>query len=340
MVRQVALLLGVNNIGTTSRVVMQDLRVLFEGLGFREVRTLLNSGNIVFSVPKHRRGVVRSRIKKTLASKLRLSSPVTVLSAREVAAVVHDNPFVQVANHPSHLLVVVPRSRSDLARLQPLLQARWAPEVLALGRRVAYLWCANGVAKSPLWAAVDRALEKTGTARNMATMTKLLRLAQASPGGRASKRRPAASPARAPEARAATVAAVRKVSLARLRLRRGVSHRSMKLHEWTIFTADVDSVASFYERLLEAKPTHRQAGLVIFKVGDVSLLIHTRYDPAPGWPPCENHVCFSVNRLDGAVSRLERCGMKIEFPPRDYAWGRSAYLRDPSGQLLELHECE
>ena len=110
------------------------------------------------------------------ASKLGLTSPVTVLSGREVAAAVRNNPFSDVATNLSHLLMVVPRTRSDLGRLRPLLKERWAPEALALGSRVAYLWCANGVAKSPLWAAVDRALERSGTARNMATFTKAMAL--------------------------------------------------------------------------------------------------------------------------------------------------------------------
>jgi len=153
---------------------MADLRVLFVGLGFRDVRTLLNSGNVIFSAPNKGRGDVLARIEKGLASKLGLTSPVTVLSGREVAAAVRNNPFSGVATNPSHLLVVVPRTRSDLGRLRPLLKERWAPEALALGSRVAYLWCANGVAKSPLWATVERALERSGTARNMATMTKLM----------------------------------------------------------------------------------------------------------------------------------------------------------------------
>ncbi len=42
--------------------------------------------------------------------------------------------------------------------------------------RVAYLWRANGVAKSPLWAAVERALERSGTARNITTFTKVIAL--------------------------------------------------------------------------------------------------------------------------------------------------------------------
>ena len=174
--RYVALIRGVNNIGTARRVSMADLRVLFEGLGFRDVHTVLNSGNVIFSAPNAGRGDVLGRIENGLASQLGLTSLVIVLSGQEVAAAVRHDPFADVATNPSDLLVVVPRTRSHLGQLRPLLEERWAPEALALGSRVAYLWCANGVAKSPLWAAVDRALERSGTARNMATFTKIMAL--------------------------------------------------------------------------------------------------------------------------------------------------------------------
>jgi uncharacterized protein (DUF1697 family) len=174
--RYVALIRGVNNIGKARRVAMADLRVLFEELGFRDVRTLLNSGNVIFSAPDSARDDILARIKKGFFSKLGLSSPVTVLTGQEVAAVVRNDPFSGVSTNPSRLLVVVPRMRSDQRRLRPLLKERWAPEALALGNRVGYLWCANGVAKSPLCAAVDRALERSGTARNIATFTKILAL--------------------------------------------------------------------------------------------------------------------------------------------------------------------
>ncbi len=176
--RHVALLRGINIVGKASRVSMADLRVLFERLGFRDVRTLLNSGNVVFSVPDNRRGDVRGRIEKALAARLGLDSRVIVLSRREVAAVVRDNPLADVAVNPSWLLVVVPGKPSDRERLRTLLEERWAPERLAIGRRAAYLWCARGVADSRLWSAVDRALGRSGTARNISTMTKLMALVE------------------------------------------------------------------------------------------------------------------------------------------------------------------
>jgi uncharacterized protein (DUF1697 family) len=173
-----ALLRGVNNIGRAKRISMADLRALFESLGFCDVRTLLNSGNVVFSASAMRREDVRVRIEKALASKLGMTSPVLLLSVSEVKAAVRDNPFSRVATDPSHLLVVALRAPADVRRLKPLLKERWAPEAFAIGRRVAYLWCAKGVARSPLWAAVDRALERTGTARNITTITKAAALVE------------------------------------------------------------------------------------------------------------------------------------------------------------------
>jgi hypothetical protein len=75
------------------------------------------------------------------------------------------------------------RERAARDRVKLLTKERWSPEVLALGSRVAYLWCASGVVDSRLWAAVNRAAADRCTARNIATMTKIAALLDAgSPG--------------------------------------------------------------------------------------------------------------------------------------------------------------
>ena len=128
--KYVALLRGVNNAGMARRVAMADLRALFESLGFRDVRTVLNSGNVVFSVATTGRRDVRARIQNALACRLQLTS-------------VRNNPLSRIAINPSHLLVLVPVVSSSLRRLRLLLKERWAPEAVTLGTRVAYLWCAR-----------------------------------------------------------------------------------------------------------------------------------------------------------------------------------------------------
>jgi uncharacterized protein (DUF1697 family) len=175
----VALLRGINNAGNSARVAMADLRALFERLGYGDVQTLLNSGNVIFSAPGTEPGALRSRIEKALVSKLGLTVPVIVLSAEDVAAAVRRNPLHRIATNPSHLLVLVPETPAALRKVTALLEATWSPEALTLKNRVAYLWCAKGVASSRLWAAVDRALGRAGTARNIATFTKILAIIEA-----------------------------------------------------------------------------------------------------------------------------------------------------------------
>ena len=170
--RRVALLRGIN-VGRAKRLAMADLRALVEDLGYGDVRTLLNSGNIIFTVPSKKRGNAATRIEKAIASRLGVSARVTVLTAAEVVAAVRDNPLSEVANNPSRLLVMVLADPTEKMQLKPLLKQSWNPEAIALGRRVAYLWCPRGVIDSQLTVAVSRALGDAGTARNMATMMKL-----------------------------------------------------------------------------------------------------------------------------------------------------------------------
>jgi uncharacterized protein (DUF1697 family) len=171
--RRVALLRGIN-VGTAKRVSMADLRRLFEDLGYDDVRTLLNSGNVVFTIRKAGSQDHGARVQKAIADRLGIQSRVVVLTRREVADAVAANPLTSVADHPSRLLVLAFADPNGTAKLKPLLKERWSPEALALGKRVAYLWCARGIGISRLWTLVNRAIGDAGTARNMATMTRLL----------------------------------------------------------------------------------------------------------------------------------------------------------------------
>jgi catechol 2,3-dioxygenase-like lactoylglutathione lyase family enzyme len=53
-------------------------------------------------------------------------------------------------------------------------------------------------------------------------------------------------------------------------------------------------------------------------------------------PPNEDHFAIAVDDLDGTCAALGENGLGFLVAPRDYPWGRSAYLRDPDGRLVEL----
>jgi uncharacterized protein (DUF1697 family) len=170
--RHVALLRGIN-VGRAKRVAMADLRALVEGLGYDDVRTLLNSGNVIFTASRTAPGTAAGRIEEALATELGVSARVTVLTARELATAVAENPLREVANDPARLLVAFLRVPGDRQKLEPLLEQNWTPEALALGGKVVYLWCAEGILASRVAEAVGRMLGDGVTTRNWATVLKL-----------------------------------------------------------------------------------------------------------------------------------------------------------------------
>lgn len=172
----IALLRGIN-VGRAKRIAMADLRALMDSLGFREVRTLLNSGNIIFTVPPRVNGDIAGTIERGLIRKLGVASRVIVLTAAEVATIVRENPLGHVADNPSRLLVSVLADPAERAKLTDLAKRDWAPEAMALGRRVSYLWCPDGMIESPLAEAVGRVTGDRATTRNWATILRLHGLA-------------------------------------------------------------------------------------------------------------------------------------------------------------------
>ena len=173
---QIVLLRGIN-VGRAKRVAMADLRAMLEELGYEHVRTLLNSGNVVLKGGAS--SDVAARIEEALLKRLGVSSRVTVLAAAELTAVVHDNPMLDIANHPSRLQVAFLADPADRPRLESLLEQDWQPEALSLGMRVAYMWCPNGLSKSALGKAVGKVLKDRVTTRTWSTVLKLHALAEA-----------------------------------------------------------------------------------------------------------------------------------------------------------------
>ncbi len=186
--RLVALFRGIN-VGRAKRISMAELRQLFTSLGYTDVRTLLNSGNVAFTAPDFTPRAAAARIEEALPASLGVSARVTILTDAEVAAAVAGNPLLDVAVNHSRLLVAVPATPADRKRLEPFGERDWAPEAFALGKRVAYLWCPEGILESPLAAAVARALGDAVTSRNWATLTKLHALAEGTPAPKPPGRR-------------------------------------------------------------------------------------------------------------------------------------------------------
>jgi uncharacterized protein (DUF1697 family) len=170
--RHVALIRGIN-LGRAKRVAMADLRSLLADLGYREVRTLLNSGNVVFSAGRGKPSHIGKQLEAAMAERLGVSAPVIVLTAAAFSTVVEENELARLADNPARLLVTFCGDTGRLAHLQPLTRQEWSPEALAVGSRAAYLWCPAGVLASRLPEAVGRVLGGITTTRNWATVRRI-----------------------------------------------------------------------------------------------------------------------------------------------------------------------
>jgi uncharacterized protein (DUF1697 family) len=170
--RHVALLRGIN-VGKAKRIAMADLRALVAELGYGDVSTLLNSGNVVFTAPGADPEDAARRIQDALRERTGVSARVVVLTAREIAQAVEGNPWRDEVLDPSRLLVTVLYDPADRRKLEPLMDQDWGTDRLALAGRVAYVWCPDGVLQSKLPDAAARVLRDAATSRNWATMLKL-----------------------------------------------------------------------------------------------------------------------------------------------------------------------
>jgi uncharacterized protein (DUF1697 family) len=175
---RIALIRGIN-VGKAKRVAMAELREELEKIGYEDVRTMLNSGNVVFTLPAKSNGEPDARVEEVLEKRLKVPAKVVVLTAAEVAEAIEGNPLLKHAEgDPARFLVATLAARVDRKGLAALAKQDWAPDAFALGKRVAYLWCADGILASKMLAAFNRATGDAATTRNWTTMVKLRALAE------------------------------------------------------------------------------------------------------------------------------------------------------------------
>ena len=168
----VALLRGIN-VGKAKRVAMADLRAAIESLGYGDVRTLLNSGNAVFTSKRPLKKTAAEELRASLVKKTGVSSRFTLRSAEELQATVDANPLQKVATDHTRLFAAFVTEPDGMALVKPVAAQSWRPEAVALGPSVVYVWCPNGLLESKASVAVGKALGDGLTVRNWATVLKL-----------------------------------------------------------------------------------------------------------------------------------------------------------------------
>ena len=155
---------------------MGDLRELLEGHGYEDVRTHLQSGNVILSSPVSGTRLERA-LERQLADGLGIEVEVLVRSRKQLADVVARDPLGKVAKNPSRYLVSFLRSKPAAKVVRELAAEDVAPEQFVIEGREVYAWHPEGVQRSKVNKLLAQRLGVTATARNWNTVTKLLELA-------------------------------------------------------------------------------------------------------------------------------------------------------------------
>ncbi len=164
----VALLRAVN-VGGTGMLSMADLKALCEGIGFTDVSTYIQSGNVLFRTADDE-ATVQARLEQALAEKMGQSPGVILRSREALVRAAENSPFPHAK--PNYLLVTFLRDEAPKDALDKLV-APGGEEVHIAGREI-YVHYPDGSGRSKL----KLPALKAGTSRNLNTMRKLAEMAR------------------------------------------------------------------------------------------------------------------------------------------------------------------
>jgi uncharacterized protein (DUF1697 family) len=190
MATHVALLRGIN-LGGSNKVPMAELRQVVTSLGHADVTTYIQSGNVAFSTQESDNAELAQELEQAVAAAFGIQVRVVVFSREELAQVMRDNPYADEPNpravHAVFLSAApgpeVAEGVADARRRAEQKQPGTQDTAQVIGRAI-FLHTPDGFGRSELASLITgasrgRAADLAGTARNWATVTKLLAMCDA-----------------------------------------------------------------------------------------------------------------------------------------------------------------
>jgi len=175
----IALLRGIN-VGPHKRTKMEKLRSACEGLGFENVTTYIQSGNIVFRAAKLSDAALAKKLGDCIARDFGFPAAVITRTQEEMGEIIANNPLLKEKNiEQSKLHVVFLSGKPTPESLHKLQALTVAPDRVRNLDREIYFYFPNGVSRSSLWKhPLDKVLTVTSTMRNWNTVNKLYEMAR------------------------------------------------------------------------------------------------------------------------------------------------------------------
>ncbi len=176
MATWLALLRGIN-VGGKNVLPMAGLRMDLESLKFRNIRTYIQSGNVLFESPAKSPKSLAKKIASLIEERYGFCPQVLVLDHEDLVAAAEGNPFPKAAKDPKSLHFFFLSEPAKAADVESIANACAKSEKYELTNRVFYLAAPDGIGRSKLAANAEKYLGVNATARNFRTVGRLLELA-------------------------------------------------------------------------------------------------------------------------------------------------------------------
>ena len=172
----VALFRGIN-VGGTGILPMKDLVGILESLDLRDVKTYIQSGNVVFRSAEEEPATIAARISGKIRKRFDFEPRVLLLEPAEIQKALQANPFPEAESEPKTLHLSFLVSEPDDPDLESMESIRKDSERFSLQGRVFYLHAPEGIGRSKIAASVEKLLGVPVTSRNWRTVARIMELA-------------------------------------------------------------------------------------------------------------------------------------------------------------------
>ena len=168
----ISLLRGIN-VGGQKKIKMDELKKLYDSLGFKEVKTGIQSGNVIFSSPAKDAEVLAKRVEQRIKEVFGLEVSVLIRTPEELQNVIKANPFANEDN--ARLYVTFLAGSPKNIPINEITNVKDTKEKFFIANKEIYLFCPNGYGKTKLSNAFfERKLKVIATTRNLKTIKALL----------------------------------------------------------------------------------------------------------------------------------------------------------------------
>ena len=172
----ISILRGINVSGQ-KKIKMADLKALYEKLGFQDVQTYIQSGNVVFKSLKTKKTALKNKIEAEISKQYGFDVPLQILEHKELSLVFENNPFIRRNKDINKLYVTFLENLPENENILAISNIQSGDDEFIVDGKVIYVFCPNGAGHTKFSNIFfEKKLKTIATTRNWKTVSRLLEL--------------------------------------------------------------------------------------------------------------------------------------------------------------------